>query len=193
MDNNADFSSPEVDELLAVPLFAPDTPPADDTYYWRAKAFTVSGEESPFSPAVQVTIVTAEPLELPSPPIEGPGAFPVTTTSLMSNGFWQVDYLNTLAPFLQRKDTNLLCWQGDAETGTRRPWDGPHADTPGNHSTHGRNYCARAAISMINHYYGGDLSQDRITYEHFKIFGGKALALGHDQRLAIVAGQNLLS
>ena len=28
--------------------------------------------------------------------------------------------------------------------------------------------CAIAMVAMVNHYYGGDLSQDRIGYEIFK-------------------------
>lgn len=208
IDDDSDFGSPEVDLLLDEPYY--DTAPSDGTYFWRTKASTEDGLESPFSPTAEFTVATLEPLTLPEDPIEGVSLFPVQVTQSQSvstwnityspvkapvtqASFWEVDYLNTLAPILQRKDTDLICWDGDDETGARKPWDGPHADTPGNHSRHGRNYCARASIAMINHYYGGDLTQDRITYQHFGQDNWPLGDLGHDKPLPIVAGRNLLS
>jgi hypothetical protein len=46
---------------------------------------------------------------------------------------------------------------------------------------------------MINHYYGGDLTQDRITYQHFGQDNWPVGDLGHDKPLTIAAGRNLLS
>ena len=193
IDNNQDFGSPEVNVTVAEPFYAPTTPPEDGDYYWRTQAFDAAGKATPFTPATRFTLVTLEPLALPSPPVEGSTTFQVARLGLSADGFWDVDYINNLVPLLQRKDTNLLCWDGDDESGTRKPWDGPHADTPANHSDHGRNYCARAAIAMINRYYGGTLSQDRITYEHFKRYGNLNRALGHDRYITIAEGQPLLS
>ncbi|HLE80579.1 MAG TPA: papain-like cysteine protease family protein, partial [Dehalococcoidia bacterium] len=193
IDRNADFNSPVVDIVLAEPYYAPTTPPVDSAYFWRTWAIDAAGNKSPFSPPTQFTLVTLEPLELPSPPAEGVSSFSVAPPRLSAEASWQVDYLNTLVPILQRKDTNMLCWDGDDETGARKPWDGPHADTPGNHSNHGRNYCARASIAMINKYYGGDLSQDRLSYEHFKRNGNLQRALGHDVTLGWEEGRALLS
>jgi hypothetical protein len=211
IDDDAQFGSPDVDLVLDEPYYT--SAPVDGTYFWRTKAILEGGLESPFSPTAEFTVVTLEPLELPEEPIEGAGVFvepvaqgqggntgiawnitysPSTAPADQAN-FWEVDYLNTLPPILQRKDSNLLCWDGDKELGAREPWDGPHADTPGNHSRHGRNYCARASIAMINHYYGGDLTQDRITYHHFGRDNWPLGDLGHDKPLAIDAGKNLLS
>ena len=66
-----------------------------------------------------------------------------------------------IAHELQRKDTNMLCLEACRETGAYA-WDSPHA----NHAAgeHGDRYCVRASIRMINAYYGGNLTQDRITY-----------------------------
>lgn len=45
---------------------------------------------------------------------------------------------------------------------------------------HCGNYCVRASIAMINNFYGGDLSQDRISYEIFKDWKPEADSdLGH--------------
>ena len=208
IDDDSEFDSPEIDLILDEPYY--DSAPTDGTYFWRTKAIAGGGLDGQFSQTAEFTVATLEPLTLPEDPIEGVGLFPVQVTQSQSEStwniayspvkapvtqasFWEVDYLNTLAPFLQRKDSDLICWDGDDESGARKPWDGPHADTPGNHSRHGRNYCARASISMINHYYGGDLSQDRITYQHFGQDNWPVGDLGHDKPLTIAAGRNLLS
>jgi len=81
----------------------------------------------------------------------------------------------------QHKDTHLLClsdcrWRaGRGPVHERRPgcpeygahrWDAPHPDQSPELSNcpHCRMYCVRAAIAMMNGYYGGDLSQDRVSY-----------------------------
>jgi hypothetical protein len=89
----------------------------------------------------------------------------------------------------QRKDSKLLCiWSdrpkvrpGCDETGTAQgPWDSTHAEkhaqdtvtvAVGNKSRrvpvscpHCRYYCGRASVQMLNHFHGGTLSQDRISY-----------------------------
>ena len=57
----------------------------------------------------------------------------------------------------------MLCLAGDPETGNLA-WDRPHTSR----GTHGNMYCARASVAMMASYYGGHLSQDRITYEIFQ-------------------------
>jgi hypothetical protein len=107
-------------------------------------------------------------------------------------GDWTGTYVGSLHTLLQQKDSDMLCWDGDDELGARKPWDNIHQDLPGIHSPHGRNYCARASIAMINNYYSGDLTQDRITYEQFKGIS-PYLELGHDVPLSIANGARLLS
>ena len=68
----------------------------------------------------------------------------------------------------------MLCLDGDDETGNHA-WDAPHTSR----GIHGRRYCVRASVSMLASYYGGELSQDRLSYEVFK--GGRPEgALGHE-------------
>lgn len=74
---------------------------------------------------------------------------------------------------VQRKDTYLLSvgWgtSGEAYSG-QLAWDRPHPTTL-NHSTGSvldDFYCARASVSMIVSYFGGALSQDRISYYYFE-------------------------
>ena len=145
MDAAADFSSPEVDLTLAEPVYLPASPVADGTYYWRVQVLYVAGQ-SAWSAAGQVTSLT-----LPEPLAgNGQGADLAYKTLGID---WQ----------LQHKDTNMLCLDGDAETGNQS-WDAPHTAR----GTHGNNYCARASVAMLASYYGGHLTQDRITYEIFR-------------------------
>lgn len=193
--DDAAFTSVVVDTTLDETRYAPAVPPPAGDYYWRVAGVNAAGLEGAFSLASKVVVLEAEALQLPAPPVEGGSAFAAAGgVSSLQNAAWEIDYINTLAPVLQRKDTTMLCWDGDDESGPRQPWDGAHADRPADHSRHGRNYCARAAIAMINRYYGGDLSQDRLSYQHFSTVNGPLYgALGHDTPLSIVAGQALLS
>jgi hypothetical protein len=63
-----------------------------------------------------------------------------------------------IAPIIERKDTYML----DLKAPLTGPyaWDIPHQ----NRSPDESQRCIKAAIAMINSYYGGHLSQDRIAY-----------------------------
>lgn len=62
----------------------------------------------------------------------------------------------------QLKDTRMLCLQGCSLLG-EHAWDIQHK-TYSYECSHCRKYCVRAAIAMINNYYGGNISQDRISF-----------------------------
>lgn len=156
MDDNADFSSPTEDTILSEPAYVPTSPVPEGTYYWRVKVIFEGGESS-WSSGVEINSLT-----LPSPP--GSSVEALQASYKVLGIAWQ----------LQHKDTNMLCLDGDPETGNFA-WDAPHTGR----GIHGRNYCVRASVSMIASYYGGQLSQDRISYETFK--GGPPEGdLGHD-------------
>jgi len=151
MDNDSGFGSPEVDITLTDPAYTPGTSVAEGTYYWRVKTISAGGESS-WTSGVQIKTVD----------LSGHG---VTGQESQTLGItWQ----------LQHKDTNMLCLDGDGETGGNA-WDSPHTSR----GIHGNMYCVRASTSMLASYYGGELSQDRITYH---LFGGGAPEgdLGHD-------------
>ena len=80
------------------------------------------------------------------------------------------------------KDTEMLCLYdlgAVARPGCEEThWNVPHVSETAN--SHDAFYSARAAIAMINRYYGGDLSQDRISYEVFRsVYPGGEGDLGH--------------
>ena len=59
VDNNPDFSSPEIAKLdLLVSTFTAIISLSDGTYNWMVRAFDNAGNASPFSPVFQVTIST---------------------------------------------------------------------------------------------------------------------------------------
>lgn len=86
-------------------------------------------------------------------------------------------------PFVANlKDTRMLCLYNDATLSrpgcTDTHWNVPH--TPDMSDEHDAFLSARAAIAMVNHYYGGDMSCDRISYEIFKNkYAGGEGDLGH--------------
>jgi len=161
MDNDSDFSSPLVDLTLQEARYIPSAPVPEGTYYWRVKVIFVGGE-SLWSSGVEIHSLT-----LPY----GSSTSVRTLASKTLGITWQ----------LQHKDTNMLCLDGDPETGNFA-WDRPHTSR----GIHGNMYCARASIAMMASYYGGRLSQDRISYEIFK--GGEPEGdLGHN--VGVTLGQ----
>jgi Mg-chelatase subunit ChlD len=151
MDDNADFSSPEVDTRVEVPLYAPDVAPPVGHYWWRVRTRD-DGVTSAWSAPREVTLVAGE----------GPSVARVDQT-----------ILNNMTWLRQRKDSPLLCLDGDPEgdpdaSPPKHAWDATHPDRIFNH---GSMNCVRAAIAMIVTQYGGDLSQDRLSYRLFENFG----------------------
>lgn len=130
--------SSPVEQILSKAVYSS---PQYGTFYWRVKVLSASGE-SPWSEIRQTT-----------------GVFLTGTAG---------DGLIQAAPKIlgiqhkqQLKDTHMLCLGGCDKS----LWDTPHPHTETPHSVR---YCARATISMMASFYGGQLSQDRITYQLFK-------------------------
>lgn len=169
MDDNPDFSSPVLDTTLSEPGYIAASTITEGTYYWRVKTMFVSGE-SAWTVGVQI-----RSLSLPTP--FGNNLRAEQAVAAVIGVPWQ----------LQHKDTDMLCLDGDAETGGNA-WNAAHTSR----GTHGANYCARASAAMMAAYYGGNLSQDRITYETFK--GGDPEGdLGHDVALTRAQARAALS
>jgi hypothetical protein len=151
------------------PGWEPPTPLPTDiiTFYWRVRTVGRNGEYSPY----------LGPFHTGAQNILAP---PVT---LLSDDEYRI----------QRKDTTMLDLGGprnfsgtvligglvrfDITNNFRDRWDGPHVfgDTL-NPSYRGNGmdnwYCVRASTAMMNAYYGGNLSQDRISYFHFEEWDG---------------------
>jgi len=167
VDDDRDFSSPLLDVSgLTASTYTPTTPMPSDLYFYRI-AGQVGGEQTRWS-AAWLFVVDA-------------------------GGFRTLSAQRASCPFRwQRKDTKLLCLYdmslhdrgkhfrpGCQETGEAR-WDGPHPEGKP-HLPHNRANCCPASIAMVNARYGGDLSQDRISYQTFRnYFDGPEGDLGHN-------------
>jgi len=144
IDDNQDFSSPLVDEILSDSFYYCDTLNLEGMYYWHVKS-NILGTESDWSFSFNFEAISLESTEQTNSSISNVmKRLPIT---------WQK----------QKKDTDMLCLDGDPEIGNSA-WDSPHTKK----GEHGGGYCVRASLAMMASYYGSNLSQDRISYEIFK-------------------------
>ena len=115
-------------------------------YFWRVQAIPEEGEAANFSPVQTITVN-------PAGSSVNHLAAPREQTVLG-------------VPFLsQHKDTRMILLESKNETGAHA-WDVDHGQLDRSDPADNGN-CALASIAMINAFYGGDLSQDRIGYEVF--------------------------
>ncbi|MCB0838026.1 MAG: PKD domain-containing protein, partial [Bacteroidetes bacterium] len=144
IDDDSTFSSPIVSETVSGTSY--NYAPGNGTWYWRITPNGFGGVNLP--------------------------------RSLRSFTRFENLYIEAArSPVPQRyqhKDTKLLCiWdEGSSKrggcteaAGANGPWDGSHPE--GDHIPgcgHCSKYCTRASIQMINHRYGGRLSQDEISH-----------------------------
>jgi hypothetical protein len=130
------------------------------TYVWRVQAIAQDGTPSDFTTPLPFRVVEESPPTLEERRV---GSQP----ALQSRSIAGVPLL------LQRKDTRLLCLES---TGTRdeasHSWDRPHPLSNEGAAEEGWSVdpccatnCWAACLQMINHYFAGTVSQDRITYE----------------------------
>ncbi len=154
LDDANDFSSPYIDITTQESFYAAQTPIPEGDYYWRVKVISETGESN-WSSGIEI-----HSLEFPATKNM------IQITSNLLNVQWQ----------LQHKDTNMVCLNGDRETGVAS-WDLPHSGY-GSVQVHGSNYCERASVAMLASYYGLSISQDRIAYEDYKNTNNQ---LGHAQ------------
>ena len=173
LDEAEDFSSPIIDLILEDPFYTPETTPEPGAYFWRVQAILGDSPPSAWSTPFAVGIRQGEEI----------GRVPAAVSqTVVPNLTW----------LRQRKDTKLLCTDGDARGNPdndpnvlENAWDTVHPDAI---LQHGRMNCVRASIAMGATAYGGDLSQDRISYQLFEVWGNPANAdvgvpardLGHD-------------
>jgi len=156
LDDSNDFASPLISTTLEDASFVSAASIAPGSYYWRVSPVFASGVGAWTAAQIQT-------VALPTV-FHANSTYAINEIKLLSIT-WQ----------LQRKDTQMLCLDGDNEIGSNA-WDRAHFTR----GIHGKNNCARASIAMLASYYGGKLSQDRIAYEIF----GRNLPegdLGHNQ------------
>ncbi len=116
-------------------------------FYWRIRTETGNGDLGPWSPAL--TIQTLDLTATVTATVSAAGANAEKTLGIV----WQV----------QHKDTYLLELSQYNHFSGDGAWDAPHPD---DHrvTEHDNHYCQVAGMAMINSYYGGDISQERLSY-----------------------------
>ncbi len=169
IDNNSSFTAPERNIRTASNTYTVSGLSAG-VYYWRVRVYEDGSLKLPFT-TYQMII---DPL----------AKFGGSSRTSIQLGVTRL---------IQHKDTRLLCdYESpagqrpgcDEAAGKNGPWDNPHATDSAHVAKceHCQWYCSRAVIAMINNYFNGNLSQDRVSYELF--FGtnaGPEADLGHNQ------------
>ena len=184
MDDDPAFGSPLVDVILDQPRYVPAPPPPPGTYWWRVRAILGPGQMAAWSAPIRVTVIAV---------VESFAAGDQALTAV-EQVVLPITWLR------QRKDSPLLCLDGDNEGNPAAPapketWDAMHPDAI---YVHGRNNCVRASIAMIVTNYGGNLSQDRLSYQLLENWGSPIenqgevsnprVDLGHDRTTLVCGG-----
>ncbi len=147
-------------------------------YVWRVQSQFAGDKSAAYSEASVVTLTAgtapgprASVLDMFLPTIAqaqsvatGAGSLcPQSATPLAQEPCWILP-----VPLLkQHKDTQMLLLEHDVPSGAPHPWDANHRDLDEDDAADNMN-CSLASLAMMNHFAGGDLSQDRIGYEIFK-------------------------
>jgi hypothetical protein len=146
----------------------PELPPGH--YFWRVQALGAAGEPAPFSrpmpfsvdPSRRLPSGSRAPRQAPAgdrPPAGTPGdgtARSAAEPPRIPEGLLEVLEVPVLD---HAKDTRMLALEAPSEE-PLWSWDTPDFA--------GYPYCARAGVAMVNAFYRGRLSQDRIGYEVYK-------------------------
>ena len=174
LDDAPDFSSPLVDTVVTEPRYVDAGIVPDNAYYWRVQVNCLAGG-SGWSNPISIEAVTLPQQVSSTGDIASPNTPDANQVLAIT---WQ----------LQHKDTHMLDLEGSPENGQAR-WDSAHEDdgdwTVGNGdpvlaNALDESYCVRASTAMMASYYGGNLSQDRISYEFYKAkSSGPDTDLGH--------------
>jgi Lamin Tail Domain/Peptidase_C39 like family len=150
--SDAGFATILSDTTVTGPQF--DTGPlAPGDYAWRVAALAADGSASSFSEPSTISLAA-------------PVAAAIVAVARPSTALFASDALGRQlsVPLLsQHKDTSMLLIEDPQEHGTHA-WDNDHRTFDPSDPADNQN-CAIASIAMVNHFFGGDLSQDRIGYE----------------------------
>lgn len=137
----ADFANPIVNTTTEYADYHHNGLLGPGTVYWRVRTETDTGNLGPWSLPLAIETVDF-------------GVTAAATNAEKTLGItWQVQHKDT--PLLDLSQYNHLSGDG--------AWDAPHPDTH-RVTEHDNHYCQVAGMSMIASYYGGDISQERLSY-----------------------------
>jgi hypothetical protein len=124
------------------------------SYLWRVQAIGSHGAVSRFSAALHLEVVSGSPLPLDT---DGRASSPSRPAKKALLGVPMIK---------QHKDTQMLLLEEPNDKGPHA-WDVAHPDLDKSDPADNAN-CGLATTAMVNAFYGGDMTQDRLGYELFK-------------------------
>jgi len=161
--SDAGFTTIVSDQVVASPQ-ASVSSVSTGAHYWRVQAIA-SGAASAFSDANELTVdptATASAVSSARTPRlrrkalrQNAAATPAATSGAV-----------LVSPLSQHKDSRLLLLESQREHGAHG-WSVAHPVFDPSDPADNMN-CAAASIAMVNRFFGGRLSQDRIGYEVFR-------------------------
>jgi hypothetical protein len=152
------FASPVFDHTVAGPE-AQTAALSPGRYAWRVQSVAADGTRSAFSAIKHLELQASGAGGPVAATFDSAGPPRVVRASLQSRAS---NHLNV--PYLtQHKDSTMLQLENREYRGTHA-WDVDHRSALATDPADAKN-CVVANIAMINHFFGGDLTQDRIGYE----------------------------
>ena len=170
------FASPILDQTVAVPRISSGQLPTG-IYWWRVQAMPGQGPPAGWSRPSRIEFDGRPPgggdeqNGAAENDGDAPEAFDGASSLTVKPAPLNVPWIS------QHKDSHMLLLESQQSGGPRpfpdtllprmpHAWDRDH-DTLDTKDPADNMNCAIASLTMINHFYGGDLTQDRISYEMF--------------------------
>jgi len=156
LGSDSALAQPVFDRTVTEPVSTTERLPVGG-YWWRVQAIPGEGRPAPWSRPNRLEVAAPTPASTPSGVgiggwSEVDGAMGVNRPVMLP-----VPYLT------QHKDTRMLVLESPAQRGPHA-WDTDH-QFPSRIDPADTKNCAAANVAMVNRFFGGDLSQDRIGYE----------------------------
>jgi hypothetical protein len=162
------FAEPLLNQVVDRPSVS-SGPRAAGVYWWRVQAIPAEGSPAAWSYPSRLE------LEGSRGDGDGPGAFGFGALGGAAEVRPSAPVLLNVPNLVQHKDSRMILLESQQSGGPRtvglRPppphtWDADHVTLDMADPADNMN-CAIASMTMLNNFYGGDLVQDRISYEMF--------------------------
>lgn len=156
VSSDAAFESPKIDAVVQAPPVTTDRIPPG-YYFWRVQALNADGGNAEFSPIHTFTVEASE---------SALSVIPISYRAGSADPLQeQRSKVLNVPQIYQKKDSNMLLLESPRTEGAHA-WNVPHPGYSGDDPADNAN-CALASIAMLNHYFGGDLTQDFIGWDVF--------------------------
>ncbi|MFN0179050.1 MAG: hypothetical protein ACKVZ0_09635 [Gemmatimonadales bacterium] len=154
LGTDSGFAKPLFERAAIGPSISTEPLPLG-VYWWRVQAIPAEGFPAPWSGTNRLEVAAPERPSTPSG--FGLGGWNEPDAAAPVGRRLNVPYLT------QHKDTRMLVLESTTQTGPHA-WDADHGG-PSRFDPADTKNCAAANVAMVNRFFGGDLSQDRIGYE----------------------------